>query len=255
MPLPRLLRYPPNDLLSQKRQWLRAYSTSDQIRRVLDSHQVPLFSRTRMRVSCFHSVAHLPQNKPGFPSSRPTDGGSLSQTPYPGSQSRYRCRQLPENGSVRRQFCHTASFGLFLLGSLLHSPLISKRFLPDFLLSVFFFLPFCFFLNPCKGLTLVCCPWCRESRQGQGPVPGTKPLLNAASSHYLTGPGSVVQPDCTAAQIGQKLRLRICPVLLPEFLLLLVQGFLDHSVNDRLVYILSSGICHDFFLSKQKLRQ
>ena len=34
------------------------------IRRVPDSHRIPLFSWTRMRVFCFQSVAHQPQTKP-----------------------------------------------------------------------------------------------------------------------------------------------------------------------------------------------
>ena len=41
----RLLRISPNDLLSQKGGQLHAYSTSDQIRRIPDSHRVPLFSK------------------------------------------------------------------------------------------------------------------------------------------------------------------------------------------------------------------
>ena len=37
-------------------------------------HRIPLFSRTRMRVSCFHSVAHLPQNKPVLSLPSKSDG-------------------------------------------------------------------------------------------------------------------------------------------------------------------------------------
>ena len=40
-----------NDLLSQKGSGLRAYSTAGLTRRVPVNHRIPLFSRTRMRVS------------------------------------------------------------------------------------------------------------------------------------------------------------------------------------------------------------
>jgi hypothetical protein len=65
----------------------------------------------------------------------------------------------------------------------------------------------------------------------------------------------MVLSNCPGSQISKKLFIRILFMLPTEILFLLFQGFLDHPANGCFIYILSSGICHDFFLSKQKLRQ
>ena len=79
----RLLRFSPNDLLSQKGRELRTYSTSDQIRRVPDSHRVPLFSRTRMRVHGYFSGSRICHKISRIYGSPPNGGGSCSPMPPP----------------------------------------------------------------------------------------------------------------------------------------------------------------------------
>lgn len=105
---------------------LRAYSTSDQIRRVPDLHRIPLFSRTRMRVRWFFlGVAHLPQSKPGFYLDRPKAAVIFSQ-----------CRSIPRGAASGQSICRKgeqpAAYSWPVQGGS-HKPCNNKVIMPVFL--------------------------------------------------------------------------------------------------------------------------
>ena len=122
-----------------------------------------------MRVRWFFlGVAHLPQSKPGFYLTAQKGGGSLFSNTAPDQQGRHRGNLLPEWGNNQqfirglrkgvRKPCNNTLFFLFLLGSLLYQPLLCQNFLLCFSLTVYFFLPFHFFLHTDKGFLLIGSP-------------------------------------------------------------------------------------------------
>ena len=155
----------------------------------------------------------------------------------------------------RRISVMLSCFTGFPFCSLLCQTLLGKLLFFCLFSAVKLFLALGFLLDSGKRCTLIRRPGNWESRQGQYPVPGSKPLLYKSTADDFSRPGGMLFPNSPGSQISNQLFIRILCMLLTKICFLLFQCFLDHPANGCFIYILSSGICHDFFLSKQKLRQ
>ena len=216
-------------------------------------------SHISIRSRICHKVSRIYRKPPNGGGSYFAQCRSVLKRSAPGNLTagRGNNRQSSIKGLCKRVHkpSNTNSFCVFLFGLLLKLPLVCQNLLLRFSLSVNFFLLLKLFLDSCKRFTLICCFGSREPRQEQCPIPGPEPLLNKLSADDFSRPRGMLLPNCPGSQISKQLFIRILRMLLPKGLFLLFQRFLDHPSNGCFVYILSSGICHDYFLSKQKLRQ
>ena len=169
------------------------------------------------------------------------------------------CRFVPnKSGTGQWMICARGTHRsgvFFLLRTLVSDALLGLDFLLRLSLAVDFLLPLRLFLDSQEVLRLVLSTGCRKPCQHHGPIPGTEPLQDQLAAQDLAGPGGMMQADRTATQIQQQLSVCILFMLFSEFLLLILQRLLNHAADRRLVNILSSGICHECFLSIKKPRQ